>query len=279
MKNETVIRDNGTTYRQFTKYLIDQYAHKKERFTVNQYAQIVQVDSATGIFNRIKSMSPSQNNESINITQAIEKYKVVTKNFNLRIGDRSEEKVDRKHYEKLACQAMNARTNAVAKELLAPSNYDKSHIVDFMARYNDQSVSSPYDFFRTNVVGEAVNIILRDTLGIVKKENLNLVLRKKIADRLSLPEKICGIRVIRENSVDQTSWPESSAVICSCFDDMVTSNLSTLSTCVIFAKEEMSCEKFDDPLNRLVELVVWETYCVQIVAPASGVLLTNLFLE
>lgn len=51
----------------------------------------------------------------------------------------------------------------------------------------------------------------------------------------------------------------------------------SFSTCHVFAYEEMTIETWDDPRNRITELDVVMDYDTQIVAPVTGVVLTNLF--
>lgn len=168
-----------------------------------------------------------------------------------------------------------------------------------------------------NTIFTAVNKILRDTLGCVQQSDLMLVISAEAAAALmqsqeivdyikgtpdswamtqgtlakgpyGLPETLYGIKVVVEDSVKVTSpkgasrvtdwlWPKDTAVICARPGGLTAMQGPNFSTCVLFAKEEMTSESFDDARNRRTILSVTEDYCAKVIAPVSGVVLTKLF--
>ena len=163
---------------------------------------------------------------------------------------------------------------------------------------------------------DAVNLILQDTLGAVTQKDLVMVISPEAAAEImvsqeitdyikgspdawgmtkgtlesnpyGMPPTLYGMPVIVENSVKvvskkgeprETEWifPKDTAVICSRPGGITAPQGPSFSTVCLFAKEEMTAERLDDPKNRRTVLAVTEDYCAMNIAPVSGVLLTNL---
>ena len=109
-------------------------------------------------------------------------------------------------------------------------------------------------------------------------------------DMYNLPKKMFGFNVYIEDAVvnrgrntpndDFTNnsflMPDGDAVMLGRPGDLVgTEGGTDYSTVQIFAYEEMSAESFSDTENRRINLGVTEDIDVQVVAPASGYLLTG----
>ncbi|MBP3530542.1 MAG: hypothetical protein J6K25_05090 [Thermoguttaceae bacterium] len=103
-----------------------------------------------------------------------------------------------------------------------------------------------------------------------------------------LPAQLYGIPVIVEDCTIVTSpkgapratqfaFPAGTCAIVSRPGGLVgASGGPNFSTVVLFAKEEMTTESFDSPKDRYTQLSITEDYVAELVAPVSGVLLTNL---
>ena len=103
-----------------------------------------------------------------------------------------------------------------------------------------------------------------------------------------LPDKLYGIPIVVEDCTVVTSpkgaprtvdfaFPTGTCAIVSRPGGLVgASGGPNFSTMVLFAKEEMTTESFDSPKDRYTQLSVTEDYVAELVAPVSGVLLTNL---
>lgn len=103
-----------------------------------------------------------------------------------------------------------------------------------------------------------------------------------------LPAQLYGIPVIVEDCTIVTSpkgapratqfaFPAGTCAIVSRPGGLVgASGGPNFSTVVLFAKEEMTTESFDMPKDRYTQLSITEDYVAELVAPVSGVLLTNL---
>ena len=217
----------------------------------------------------------------------------------------------------LGTQAMTARTASIIDELTKASNYDNSHVIDVSTSFGLWDTSATTDGYIKGTIYEATNLILRDTLGCVRLEDLMLVVSAEGAAQLmqsqeivdymkgtpdswkltqgtlsptpyGLPPTLFGLKVIVEDSVRVSShkggsrvtswlWPKTTGVICARPGALTAMQGPNFSTAVIFAKEEMTAESFADQRNRRTILSVTEDYCSQVIAPVSGVILTNLF--
>ena len=217
----------------------------------------------------------------------------------------------------LGTQAMTARSVMVVDELIKTSNYDSSHVIDVKTDYGGWDASQTTDGFIKKTIYESVNKIIKDTLGVVQQKDLMLVVSAEAAAQImqsqeivdyikgtpdswkmtqgtlangpyGLPETLYGIKIVVEDSVKVTSpkgktrvtdwlWPKDDAVICSRPGGITAMQGPNFSTCVLFAKEEMTAETFDDAQNRRTVLSVTEDYCAKVIAPVSGVVLKNLF--
>lgn len=103
-----------------------------------------------------------------------------------------------------------------------------------------------------------------------------------------LPDKLYGIPVVVENTVKVTNkkgatratsdaLPSGTAFICARPGSLEgVPDGPNFCTCVNFALEEMNVETFKDTNNRRTLGSLTEDYVYKIVAPSSGVLLTNL---
>lgn len=163
----------------------------------------------------------------------------------------------------------------------------------------------------------AVNRIAKDTLGAVQQKDLILVISPEAAAEImatqevtdyikgspdawsmtrgtlesgpyGLPPTLYGIKVVVEDAVKVTSkkgssrvtewlFPKDTAIICARPGGITAPQGPSFSTVALFAKEEMTAERYDDAKNRRTILSVTEDYCAQVIAPISGVLLTKLF--
>lgn len=323
---------------QATNNLIIDFARNVDDFKLNQYTQIIKVDTNVGLFTRMTNevCSRFQNaNESVwtdaedrplgaqNLESfANETYRTIRRNFSVTLGDLSTSQASwnmTAQYQKiLGTQAMTARTAAVIEELTKTSNYDNSHVVDVTTSYGAWDTSTTSTGFIKQTIYETSNQILRDTLGCVRPEDLMLVVSAEGAAELmqsqeivdyikgtpdswkatqgtlapggtyGLPPTLYGIRVIVEDSVRVSSskggsrvtswlWPKTTGVICARPGSLTAMQGPNFSTAVVFAKEEMTAESFADQRNRRTILSVTEDYCAQVIAPVSGVVLTNLF--
>ena len=105
-----------------------------------------------------------------------------------------------------------------------------------------------------------------------------------------LPDRLYGYNVVvedtfynaanRANSAEtgSTVFPDNTIVMFLADGDLEQpEGASSFSTCHRFAYEEFTMETKDDTWNRLIELSVVLNYDVQIVAPPTGCILTNVF--
>lgn len=105
-----------------------------------------------------------------------------------------------------------------------------------------------------------------------------------------LPDTLYGYNLIIEDTFYNTHNPGAATVTPSIIvpDNQLAVLLAdgeqeqleggkSYNTCHVFAYEEFTVETFDDPKSRVVELNVAMDYDVQIVAPATGMIVTNLF--
>ena len=322
---------------QATNNLIIDFARNINDFKLNQYTQITKVDRNVGLFTRMTNevCSRFQNaNESVwtdaedrplgaqNLESfANETYRTIRRNFSVTLGDLSTSQASwnmTAQYQKiLGTQAMTARTASIIDELTKASNYDNSHVIDVSTSFGLWDTSATTDGYIKGTIYEATNLILRDTLGCVRLEDLMLVVSAEGAAQLmqsqeivdymkgtpdswkltqgtlsptpyGLPPTLFGLKVIVEDSVRVSShkggsrvtswlWPKTTGVICARPGALTAMQGPNFSTAVIFAKEEMTAESFADQRNRRTILSVTEDYCSQVIAPVSGVILTNLF--
>ena len=107
-----------------------------------------------------------------------------------------------------------------------------------------------------------------------------------------LPRKLYGYTIVVEDTQKVTTRKGASAAantpilsdntpfMCSRVGGLVSERTdfgASFSTHVLFMKEEMTVEEFDDPKHRRVENHVVEDYASQVVAPVSGFLFTSAF--
>lgn len=217
----------------------------------------------------------------------------------------------------LGRQAMTARSCLVVDALTDSSVYDVSHVFDVATDYGEWDASITSSLSIKKSIFDAVNKIAKDTLGAVQQKDLILVLSPEAAAKMmtsqeivdyvkgspdawsmtrgtleagpyGLPPTLYGIKVVVEDAVKvtskkgsarQTEWlfPADTAVICARPGGITAPQGPSFSTVALFAKEEMTAERLDDARNRRTILSVTEDYCAQVIAPISGVLLTNLF--
>ena len=322
---------------QATNNLIIDFARNINDFKLNQYTQTIKVDTNVGLFTRMTNevCSRFQNaNESVwtdaedrplgaqNLESfANETYRTIRRNFSVTLGDLSTSQASwnmTAQYQKiLGTQAMTARTAMVINELTNTANYDNSHVVDVKTTYGAWDQSATTDGYIKGAIYETTNLILKDTLGCVRIDDLMLVVSAEAAAELmqaqeivdymkgtpdswkmtqgtlsptpyGLPPTLYGIKVVVEDSVRVSSnkggsrttswlWPKTTGVICARPGSLTAMQGPNFSTAVVFAKEEMTAESFADQRNRRTILSVTEDYCAQVIAPVSGVVLTNLF--
>lgn len=323
---------------QATNNLIIDFARNIDQFKLNQYTQTIKVSENVGMYTRMTNEVCSrflnandsawadaterplgnQNLESF----ANETYRTTRRTFPVTLGYLASQQASwnlTAQYQRiLGTQAMTARSQIVLDALLDTSAYDASHVVDVTTDYGDgwdNSLTSGGIIKAT--IYDAVNTILKDTLGCVQQKDLILVVSaeaaatimqsQEIVDYLKgspdawrmtqgnlasgpygLPETLYGIKVVVEDGVKVTSkkgaarvtdwlFPKDKAIICARPGGLTAMQGPNFSTCVIFAKEEMTAETFDDSRNRRTVLSVTEDYCAKVIAPVSGVILTNLF--
>ena len=177
-------------------------------------------------------------------------------------------------------------------------------------------ISITADNYIKKTIYAAVNKIMQDTLGAVQQKDLVLVISpdaaaeimtsQEITDYIKgspdawgmskgtletgmygLPPTLYGIKVVVEDAVKVTSkkgatrvtdwiFPKDTALICARPGGITAPQGPSFSTAALFAKEEMTAERYDDSKNRRTILSVTEDYCCQVIAPVSGVLLTKL---
>lgn len=322
---------------QATNNLIIDFARNINDFKLNQYTQTIKVDTNVGLYTRMtnevcsrfQSMNESvwtdsedrplgaQNLESF----SNETYRTIRRSFSVPLGylmtQQASWNMTAQYQKILGTQAMTARTAAVIEELTKASNYDNSHVIDVTTDYGAWDTSTTATGLIKATIYDAVNKILKDTLGCVRRADLMLVVSaegaaelmqsQEIVDYLKgtpdswkftqgtlvngdygLPDTLYGIKVVVEDGVKVSSlkggsritswlWPKTTGVICARPGGLTAAQGPNFSTCVTFAKEEMTAESFDDTRNRRTVLSVTEDYCAQVIAPVSGVVLTNLF--
>lgn len=328
---------------QATNNLIIDFARNIKDFKLNLYTQTIKVTENVGMYTRMTNEVCSRflnSNDSVwadanerplgaqNLESfADETYRTIRRTFPVTLGYLSTQQASwnmTSQYQKiLGTQAMTARAATVVKELLNPANYTEDHKISVKNASTGGSSSEGWDTSQTSdghikrTIYDAVNVILRDTLGVVSEKDLMLVLSAEAAAKLmqsqevvdyikgtpdswkftqgtlatgmyGMPETLFGIRVVVEDSVKVTSrkgearktewlWPTDTAVICARPGGITAMQGPNFSTCVLFAKEEMTSETFDDARNRRTVLSVTEDYCAKVIAPVSGVLLQELF--
>ena len=219
----------------------------------------------------------------------------------------------------LGRQAMTARSSIVVDTLTNAAAYDASHIIDVTTDFGPWNTSITADNWIKKTIYSAVNTIMQDTLGAVQQKDLILVISPETAAEImtsqeitdyvkgspdawsmskgtlesgpyGLPPTLYGMNVVIEDAVKVTSkkgaarvtdwvFPKGSAVICARPGGITAPQGPSFSTVALFAKEEMTAERYDDAKNRRTILAVTEDYCAQLIAPVSGVLLTNLLDE
>lgn len=320
-----------------TNNLIIDFARNPKDFKLNQYTQTIKVDRNVGLYTRMTNEVCAQfqsANESVWVDAserslgaqnlesfAEETYHTTRRNFSVTLGYLSTQQASwdlTAQYQKiLGTQAMTARTSIVINALTDTSNYDNSHVIDVSTDFGVWDSSTTATGYIKATLYNATNLILRDTLGNVRLNDLMLVISAEGASQLmqsqeivdyikgtpdswkmtqgtlasgpyGLPETIYGLKVVVEDGVKVTSpkgasrapdwlWPKTTGVICARPGGLTATQGPNFSTCVTFAKEEMTAESFDDPRNRRTVLSVTEDYCAQVIAPVSGVVLTNLF--
>ena len=95
----------------------------------------------------------------------------------------------------LGTQAMTARTASIIDELTKASNYDNSHVIDVSTSYGLWDTSATTDGYIKGTIYEATNLILRDTLGCVRLEDLMLVVSAEGAAELMQSQEIVDYMV------------------------------------------------------------------------------------
>lgn len=219
----------------------------------------------------------------------------------------------------LATQAMTARSQMIVDTMMNTSAYDASHVFDVTTSYGAWNLSTTADGFIKNTLYSAINTIVKDTLGVVQQKDLVLIVGPEAAKKIALsqeivdyikgspeswkatqgqlgtspfglPETLYGVKVIVEDGVKVTNlkgsptvrdwiFPEGQAILCSRVGGLEGFEGPNFSTCVLFAKEEMTTERFDDTENRRTKLSVTEDYVPMVIAPVSGIIFDNLFDE
>lgn len=217
----------------------------------------------------------------------------------------------------LATQAMTARSQMIVDCMMTEASYDASHIFNVTSSYGDWGASLTADGFIKNTLYTAINTIVKDTLGVVQQKDLVLIVGPEAAKKIALsqeivdyikgspeswkatqgqlgtspyglPETLYGVRVIVEDGVKVTNkkgnatvrewiFPENMGILCSRVGGLEGFEGPNFSTCVLFAKEEMTTERFDDAENRRTKLSVTEDYAPMVIAPVSGIIFKNLF--
>lgn len=322
---------------QATNNLIIDFARNIDQFKLNQYTQTIKVSENVGMYTRMTNEVCARflnSNDSVwadaterplgnqNLESfANETYRTIRRTFPVTLGYLSTQQASwnmTAQYQRiLGTQAMTARSTLVVDAMLDTTAYDASHVVDVATNYGawDQSITSNGLIKAT--IYDAVNTILKDTLGVVQQKDLILVVSAEAAAEImqtqeivdyikgspdawkmttgklasgpyGLPDTLYGIKVVVEDGVKVTSkkgaarvtdwlWPKNKAIICARPGGITAMQGPNFSTCVLFAKEEMTSETFDDSRNRRTVLSVTEDYCAKVIAPVSGVVLTNLF--
>lgn len=105
-----------------------------------------------------------------------------------------------------------------------------------------------------------------------------------------LPDTLYGFNLIVEDTFYNTHNPGASSVTPSVIipDNKLVVLIAdgeqeqieggkSFNTCHVFSYEEFTVETFEDPRSRMTELAVTMEYDTKIVAPATGVVVTNLF--
>lgn len=105
-----------------------------------------------------------------------------------------------------------------------------------------------------------------------------------------LPKTLYGFKIIVEDAFYNTYnrgnssaagtvvMPDNKAVVLLAEGDLVKPEGGySFNTCHVFAYEDMTVEEKDDPWDRLLKMRVVMNYTPEIVAPASGFIITNLF--
>lgn len=219
----------------------------------------------------------------------------------------------------LATQAMTARSQMIVDTMMAEAAYDAGHIFNVKSSYGAWNLSTTADGFIKNTLYSAINTIVKDTLGVVQQKDLVLICGPEAAKKIALsqeivdyikgspeswkatqgqlgtspfglPETLYGVKVIVEDGVKVTNlkgaatkrewiFPEDKAILCSRVGGLEGFEGPNFSTCVLFAKEEMTTERFDDSENRRTKLSVTEDYTPMVIAPVSGIIFKNLFDE
>ncbi len=322
---------------QATNNLIIDFARNIDQFKLNQYTQTIKVSENVGMYTRMTNEVCSRflnGNDSVwadaterplgnqNLESfANETYRTIRRTFPVTLGYLASQQASwnmTAQYQRiLGTQAMTARSCLVVDALLDASAYDASHVFNVTTKYGAWNESLTASGYIKQTIYDAVNTILKDTLGCVQQKDLMLVISAEAAAKLmqsqeivdyikgspdawkmttgqlasgpyGLPETLYGLKVVVEDGVKVTSkkgsaratdwlWPKDKAVIVSRPGGITGMQGPNFSTCVIFAREEMTAETFDDAKNRRTILSVTEDYCAKVIAPVSGVVLTNLF--
>ena len=321
---------------QATNNLTIDFARNPKDFKLNNYIQTIKVDRNIGLFMRMTNEVCARflsGNDSAwadgnekplgyhNLESfANETYRTTRRTFPVTLGYLATEQASWNlpaQYERiLATQAMTARSQIVIDALTDTTQYDATHVFDVGASYNHWDTSITADNTIKKTIYDAINLILKDTLGVVQQKDLVLIIGPEDAAKLmesqeitdyikgspdswnmvqgskgnapyGLPDTLYGIKVIVEDGVKVTNkkgspttrewlFPQGTGIICSRPGGLVGFQGPNFSTCVLFAKEEMTSERYDDAQNRRTIISVTEDYAAQVIAPVSGVVLTNL---
>lgn len=321
---------------QATNNLIIDFARNPKDFKLNQYIQVMKVSENVGMYTRMTNEVCARflnANNSVwadgaerplgvhNLESfANETYRTIRRTFPTTLGYLASKQASwnmvAQYQNILATQAMTARSILAVDALLKATNYDVSHVVNVTSSYGAWDASTTATGYIKATLYDAINTILKDTLGFVRQEDLILVVSAEAASKImqsqeivdyikgtpdswpmtkgtlekgpyGLPPTLYGVKVVVEDAVKVTSpkgvprvtewlWPKDKAILCARPGGIEAFQGPSFSTCVIFAKEEMTAESFDDAENRRLNLCVTEDYCAQVIAPVSGVVLTNL---
>jgi len=321
------------------KLLVD-FARDPKKFKVTQYTQVIPVEKESGYYLYI---DPDEAGRILNTdardffwydgadaprrhagTQEFEfrPYHTVRYAFDFQIGWKAARQASweilARHAAAKAQQAMTLRTQLAANVLLDTTQYAADHVINATTAFGAWSTSTQTNMYIQQTLNAAAEKILDDTLGLVTKDDLVLVMGTGLAKKIAkapeitelvkytagfdflrgasertnvsygVPESLYGYKTVVDETRKVTSkkggarsvasiWPDNQAVLLARPGGMEgTANVITFAACCLFMLEEMTVEQRDDPDNRRTEGRVVEDYDVKLVAPAAGVLITNI---
>lgn len=195
--------------------LIVGFSRNPKAFPLNRYVQIIPVKKTIGLYLNITAEEAARlvGNDGQefdwpdgadaptgeNGTESFEflNYRCKRQAYPVRLGDLAVEQADwgikQVHYNIKAQQAMTARTQRAVTQLTTSGNYDSSHVLNVTAISGNGGTWAASTTARGDIkrsLNTAAELILQDTLSVVRPDQLRLVLSPRGARIISECQEI-----------------------------------------------------------------------------------------